>query len=358
MKIVISGLGLIGASLALAIKKNLKECFIFGYDFPETMDQALGKKIIDQKAEPWPEICKGSDIVFLCTPLSVIKQQLKELNMVVDPDTIVTDVGSTKTELDELVKKIRFTGTYMGGHPMTGAEKSGIGAANPLLFENAVYILSTAENNRADLIHKKLYPVLESIKARTLVLDAGIHDRIMSVISHLPQLIAVALINLAGDRNNNTQPYFELAAGGFRDLTRIASSPHTLWQDILKSNRSNIDEALNEFIGLLEKYRNNLSQLSEAFENANRCRENVPRYTKGFVRPLTDVLVYVDDQVGVVARIANALSQNKIDIRDMELLKIREKEGGVFRLSFASISEANEAIQVLQSIHYQAFIRE
>ncbi len=122
--------------------------------------------------------------------------------------------------------------------------------------------------------------------------------------------------------------------------------------------RCNIEIVINDFIKLLQNYRSDIDALSDVFELANRARANVPRHSKGFLAPLTDVMVYVNDQVGVVAKIANALSEEDIDIRDMELLKIREKEGGVFRLSFSSHDEAQEAIRILQSIQYQAFIRE
>lgn len=358
MKIIISGLGLIGASLAQAIRKNLSDVAILGYDHPEILDIAIDRGIVDARVETWPEDCNGVDIIFLCTPLSVIEQHLQQLNNVVDQNTIVTDVGSTKAYLTRHVKAMNFSGIYVGGHPMTGAEKSGIGAANPLLFENAIYILTHSEVKEQPMVKGKLYPLLEAIKARTLILEPELHDQVMAVISHLPQIIAIGLMNLVAEKNQDNRPYFELAAGGFRDLTRIASSSYDMWKDILKSNRRNIETVISDFIKFLENYRSGLNNLSGAFAHANQARANVPRHSKGFLAPLTDIMVYVHDQVGVIAKIANALSDGGIDIRDMELLKIREKEGGVFRLSFSSQKEAQEAIRILESIQYQAFIRE
>lgn len=358
MKITISGLGLMGASLAMALKQNVRDIFISGFDKSEIMDKALSLKIIDRKIEQWPAGVNDSEIIFLATPLRIIKQHLMDLNSVVKADVIVTDLGSTKRELADYCKSIKFHGTYIGGHPMTGAEKNGINAANPLLYENAVYILTDKQISQSRLIKSRLIPLLEAIKARILILNPVIHDRILAAISHLPQVIAVALINLVGSKNTEDMPYFELAAGGFRDITRIASGSIDIWQDIFKSNSENVYQTIEELKTILTDMQQNLGSLHSALGSANKYRTQLPKKSKGFLSPLTDILVYVDDQVGVVAKISNALSEKKIDIRDIELLKIREKEGGVFRLSFGSRNEADEAITILNEIGYQALIRE
>ena len=322
------------------------------------MREALQTGVIDAEVENWPEQCRDVDLVFLATPLTVICEHLKQLNGVVAPSTIVSDLGSTKREILNLVEEIQFSGTYIGGHPMTGAEKSGLHAANPLLYENAVYVLCTPKENKLRLAASPLINLLQSLKARLLFLDAQTHDRILAAISHLPQLAAIAMVNLVGAKNNAENPYFELAAGGFRDLTRIASSSIGIWQDIISSNKSNVRQVLQEFIELLKSELEQIDDLQNLFQSANAFRQQLPVRGKGFLQPLTDIMVYVTDEMGVVARIANALSARQIDIRDIELLKIREKEGGVFRLSLADGQEAETAINVLNSIGYKAFIRE
>jgi prephenate dehydrogenase len=358
MKITISGLGLMGSSLAMALKQNVSDIFICGYDLPEIMDKALSLKIIDRKIENWPADVYNSEIIFLATPLRVIKEHLDGLNDIIDSDVIVTDLGSTKLELAKHCESIKFKGIFVGGHPMTGAEKSGISAANPLLYENAVYILTDEKVNQSEIIKQKLIPLLTAIKARILILDPETHDQILATISHLPQIVAVALINLVGPKNNENLPYFELAAGGFRDITRIASGSIDIWQDIFNSNKENVYQAIEEIKAILTDMQENLGSLSSVMGSANAYRNQLPKKSKGFLSPLTDVLVYVNDKVGVIAKIANALSDREIDIRDIELLKIREKEGGVFRLSFGSRTEAQDAISVLNAIGYQALIRE
>ncbi len=356
MKIVISGLGVMGASLAMALKNNNFNGIILGHDFPEIIKQAKKLSIIDDVIDSWPQDCKGADIIFLCTPIKVIKEQLASLNNIIDKNTIVTDLGSTKTELLKFSRNINFSGNYVGGHPMTGAEKTGIKAANPLLYENAIYILTNENLNNPT--KSKLIKLLELVKARIYVLDSQTHDKIMAHISHLPQLIAISLVNYTGRKENQNFPCFELAAGGFRDLTRIASSSALVWKDIIETNYENIAEVLDSFISELMKVKDQRGNIEKTFENANQFRMQIPDYSKGFINPLTDILVYVDDKKGVIFRISSILFKNNIDIRDIELLKIREKEGGVFRLSFQDKTVAEEAVKVLGSINYKATIKE
>jgi len=359
MKIVIAGLGVIGASLALAVKQVHKDYLISGYDLPDVLDFAEKNKIIDRRIKNWPQGAVDADLIVLSTPLAIIKKQLDELNNVVDKNTVVTDTGSTKSELAEYAESINFSGTYIGGHPMTGSEKSGISAANPLLFQNALYILCGISEDNERQVKNILFPVLEAVKARVFMMDARTHDKVLAGISHLPQLVAVALVNYVGQQQEELNyPFFELAAGGFRDLTRIASSSISIWQDIINSNRENVVAALKQFIDTLENEKQAVSDLSQIFETANNYRSRVPKETKGFLYPLVDILVYVKDEVGVISKIANKLFEENIDIRDIELLKIREKEGGVFRLSLNSREEAVKAAELMNTLNYRAFIRE
>lgn len=358
MKIVIAGLGVMGASLAIALKNSALNTEILGYDYPNVMDLALNKGIIDRKVENWPVIEKDVDIVFLATPISSIIKHLTEINGHVNKHTIVTDIGSTKDDILKLTQNIGFSGTYIGSHPMTGAEKSGLNAANPLMYENAIYILTAKEEPLYSIAMERLVPVLNAIKARIFFLDSVTHDKIMALISHLPQMIAVSLINLVGNENRELLHCFELAAGGFRDLTRIASSSPVMWQDIIDSNKAFLEEAMDGFNAQLIKTKEHFPAVSSTFNKAHSYRSQIPKKNKGFLSPLTDVLVYVTDQQGVIAKISNALFKENIDIRDIELLKIRENEGGVFMLSFENEQKAVNAIQILKRINFQAHLKE
>ncbi|WP_456407518.1 prephenate dehydrogenase/arogenate dehydrogenase family protein [Caldithrix abyssi] len=358
MKIVISGLGLMGSSLALAIKNKRPEAEIWGFDFPSVAKQAVEKKIIDRTISEWPGQCAGADLVFLATPIQIIEKQLRELNGAIDRRTLVTDVGSTKQNVHHIVREINFSGAFVGGHPMTGSEKSGLEAANPLLYENAMYVLTGINEENKALVEGKLIPLLDEIKARVLILSPEAHDEIMAMISHLPQLIALNLVNMVGKKNDPEKPFLDLAAGGFRDLTRIASSNFAIWKDILERNQDNIKKAIKELIDLFEKQYRKIDDLSEDFHLANYYRNQIPKASKGFLHPLIDVLVYVQDQPGAIARMSNALAARGIDIRDIELLKVREKEGGVFRISFDNYQQASEAIEILNANKFRAFLRD
>ncbi len=359
MKIVISGLGVIGASLAMAVKQAHSEYTLIGYDVPDVLAFAEKNNIVDVGVSNWPQDAADADLIVLSTPLSIIKAQLESLNNIVGKNTIVTDTGSTKGELAEFAESLHFSGTYIGGHPMTGSEKSGISAANPLLFQNALYILCGVSQENEIKVKEVLFPVLEAVKARIFLMDSHTHDKVLAGISHLPQLIAVALVNYIGKQQEELNyPFFELAAGGFRDLTRIASSSISIWQDIINSNKKNVEAALLQFIETLKEEKKSVGDLSRTFEKANDYRSQVPKDSKGFLYPLVDILVYVKDEVGVISKIANKLFEENIDIRDIELLKIREKEGGVFRLSLNSREEAVKAAELMNALNYRAFIRE
>lgn len=347
-----------GASLALGLKKQNSSCSIYGYDYPEVLSEAMESDIIDHRIESWPDQCADADLIFLCTPIEIIEQHLRLLAPLVREDCIVTDIGSTKRKLFEMVQHLDFRGMYIGGHPMTGAEKSGIKAANPLLYENAVYILTNVNRSQRPVMNARLIPMLNSLKARVMLLDAEVHDRIMAVISHVPHLLAIALVNMTGELSNEDVPYFELSAGGFRDMTRVASSSFSMWKEIIASNYENIDQVLGKLIEILQSQKQRLTDLSGDFSKSNYYRAQVPKPGKGFLAPLTDILVYVPDEMGVVAKISNAMADEQIDIRDIELLKIREKEGGVFRLSFETFIKAEEAVKILKTVGYHAFIKE
>ncbi len=356
MKIVIAGLGLMGGSLALALSRQKNKHRIIGWDFPPILEQAVKNGVVGEAVKNWPQDCAGADVVFLATPVSVIKQQMRELNGVVDKSTVVSDLGSTKSEVLEEVERIEFTGTFVGGHPLAGSEKSGLQAADTLLMENAIYVLCNATFDTPPL-PDKLVQLLESLKARLLHLPAVEHDRIVAYISHLPQIISVALMNLVGGKNESNPLYVKMAAGGFRDLTRIASSPYSMWKDIVDSNAKNISKAVNEFSKQLDQLAQRQADLEKGFNRANQYRSEIPRSHKGFISPLIDVLVKVRDEVGVIAKISNALFNEAVDIRDIELIKMREGEGGIFRLSFASEHDAERAVGILNSLNFEAYIR-
>ncbi|MDZ7261622.1 MAG: prephenate dehydrogenase [candidate division KSB1 bacterium] len=349
-KICIIGTGLIGGSLALAFKRKGVGKQLIGIDHQNVIEKAVTQGIVDQGYEPssLEKGIAGAELIVLATPIHQILELLPSIARIAPKGVLVTDVGSTKEQIVQLARKEFHRGAFfLGGHPMAGSEKSGLDAADPFLFENCFYILTPTVGTPTTLVNR-LVTVLEKIGAKVLFLDAAVHDQIAAAVSHLPQILAVCLVNFIEKYN---QPhYLKLAAGGFRDMTRIASSPFYLWQDICQTNSENIIQVLNEFIEELNTFKKDFSPsgLREQFEKAAKTRLSIPRDTKGFVRPQFDIAVVVEDKPGVIARIATTLADRNINIRDIEVLKVRLWEGGTLRLSFETEADRELALSLLK----------
>ena len=350
--ITIVGVGLIGGSLGLAIKRRMKGVTVTGWDKPDVLRKARRRGAIDDIAPTLAKAVEDADLVILACPTRKILSLLPTIARSVSTTALVTDVGSVKSVIVSLAGKLFPAGNFIGGHPMAGIEFSGIEAAHPLLFENAMYVLTPlARTPRAKV--KKLSDFLYELGARVLILDARTHDSVAAAVSHLPQLIAVALMNVAGKRHPQARKHLQLAAGGFRDLTRIATSRYNVWDDILRLNSNEILRAMEfmakEFKGYQKAVRRtSQSSLRSNFVAARKLRNAIPRTMKGFLHSLSDLYVYVQDKPGVLATMTGSLAKAKINIKDMELLKIREGSGGTFRLSFDSSEVSKRAAKILR----------
>jgi prephenate dehydrogenase len=353
MNVSIIGLGVLGGSLGMAIIQNNPDALVTGYDVPEVLRRARRRGAIHRSAKTLGDAVRDANFVFLCTPISSILSLLPRVAMLVQPGTIVTDVGSVKLPITAAAAQYFKSGRiFVGGHPMAGSEGSGINHADPLLFQNAVYALCPGHHPRRS--YARLLSLIRSIDARVFIMDAREHDRIASVISHLPQLLAVAMMTMAMEKNRKNPSVLQLAAGGFRDITRIASSPFPIWKDILSGNEAEIKRTLKEFRTLLAEFENGLSgkalaRTGRRFSTAKQFRDAIPRSSKGFLRPLHDIFIWVDDRAGVLSTITTALFRAQLNIKDIELLKIREGRGGTFRLSFDTAEMAARARKVLRT---------
>ena len=353
LNITIIGLGVIGGSIGLAIKQTDPTITVTGFDSIENIDAALHHNAIDFGSISLPSLLHDADIIFLCTPVHTIIELLPTIAKYCKHSAIITDVGSTKSEITIVAKKVfRKNGIFIGGHPMAGSEGKGIEFADALLFQNATYVLCADATQKRKI--SKLISLLHSFGARVLFLSAKDHDTIAASISHLPQLIAVAMMNMVEQKNKKHPGYLQLAAGGFRDITRIASSPYGMWNDILASNNHEIRSAVKEFSSLLSQFEKDLrsssrrNSFAKRFRNAKNVRDAIPKNSKGFLQPVHDIFVSVDDKPGVLSLMTTALYKANINIKDMELLKIREGQGGTFRLSFDSKQDADLAKAVLK----------
>lgn len=366
-RISILGTGLIGGSLGLVWKERRPQCTIVGHDRPEVLDEAARRGAVDEKAADPVTAVEGADLVVLATPLATILRLLDTIAEHLSDHTVVTDVGSVKQPvLDQAQDVLPESVPFLGGHPMAGAEHAGIAHADPLLFENAVYALCLPDDVDEEVLEGPLAPVLDVVEAtggRPLVLDGRRHDRLVAAVSHLPQLLAVALVNTvaeAEDQEETASLALELAGGGFRDMTRIADSPFDMWRDVLIGNEGAIQDAMSQFRRTFRRLRNRLLEndleaLEETFRKAHSARNQVPGDSKGFLHALADVYVRVADEPGVLHDLTGQLAGAGLNIKDLELLNIREGTGGTFRLSFRDGPTADEAVSVLESADYEAW---
>lgn len=356
-RVTIIGVGLIGGSLGLAIKRRLRGVLVCGVDSTDVLRKARRRKAIDRAETNLQKAVSTADLVLLACPGKTILRLLPRVARFASPSAIVSDVGSVKSAVVRLGEKLFPNGNFIGGHPMAGVELSGIEAAHPLLFENAVYVLTPTKSTSAPQL-RRLATFFQALGARVMTMNAEAHDEVAAALSHLPQLTAVALVNVVGRRHTKARSHLGLAAGGFRDLTRIASSRFEVWNDILAGNRANVEKALQMLIEELESYRSELkkkrfSALRREFETAREVRSAIPQNMKGFLHSLKDVYVYVQDRPGVLAAMTGALAKAKVNIKDIELLKVREGSSGTFRLSFDSTEIARQAANVLRRAGFE-----
>jgi prephenate dehydrogenase len=238
----IAGVGLIGGSFALALRKAGFSGKIIGVSSPATVREALERGAIDE-ALPLEQAAAQSDFIYLAQPIERILTTLDVLDQHVRPGTLITDAGSTKVEIIKRAAQRVRRGRFIGGHPMAGKELRGVGAADPDLFRGRPYVLTSTE--------AELESWIERFGARLVILDAEEHDRLVALTSHLPQLISTALaVSIAGEPGAG-----RVAGPAAIDLTRLALSPHEIWRDIFVTNSGPIDTALGAFIGKLEDLR-------------------------------------------------------------------------------------------------------
>jgi prephenate dehydrogenase len=255
-KITIIGVGLLGGSIGLAVRKRRLAKEIAGYARREkTIAEAEKIGALDYATTDLLAAVSGADLVILCTPLAQMAVLTKQFLPALKRGAIVTDVGSVKADvvrkLESLVTKAGAH--FVGSHPMAGGEKMGVLAAKADLYANAVCVITPTKKSRAAAV-RKMEQFWKSLGARTLRLDAAQHDLLVSRTSHLPHVVAAALAGLILDPK---QPSSQvgLCATGFRDTTRIASGSPEMWRDIALANRKNLSQSVDVFVGELKRFQ-------------------------------------------------------------------------------------------------------
>jgi prephenate dehydrogenase len=260
-KIVIFGVGLIGGSVALALKKAGSIAKIVGVGrSTESLQTALALGVIDVASTTIAEAIEDADLILIATPVAQTPDILKAIKPHLSSSTIITDAGSTKGDVLAYAREVlgEQAKQFVGGHPIAGAEKSGVSAANADLYLHKNVVLTPISDNNLEAI-QQVKNLWQSCGANVSEMPAGVHDSIFAAVSHLPHLLAFALVDDIASRPNAEQ-LFGFAASGFRDFTRIAGSHPEMWRDISLANKTAL---LSE----LSAYQAELAQLKQLLEN-------------------------------------------------------------------------------------------
>jgi prephenate dehydrogenase len=267
--ICIVGIGLMGASFAMALKAKKHPARLIGVSrSEETKRKALERGIVDDATTDLLNGAKGADVIVLCTPVRLIVEQIQQLSDFYKKSDsarlpIITDMGSTKTEIVNAMNMLPEHVFAVGSHPMCGKETAGIDVAEANLYEGATWILSRTKRTN-DEVFEKIKSLAEIVGAKTREIDAERHDALLAFASHLPYAVSTAMVNATDHFSLSHPDVWQTMAGGFRDTSRVAASDVTMWLDILLTNRNEILSATRDFQFQVDQFTAMLERKDEA----------------------------------------------------------------------------------------------
>ena len=362
--ITIIGLGLIGGSLALSLKKFNNDFFITGYDNEaEATNIAIYRKIIDKAALNYKEAVKDADLVIIATPVRLIVEVANKIKDSLKKGAIVTDVGSAKLNIVEKMHNILPEDViFIGGHPMTGSENEGVLSARNDLFVNSFYILTPTDNTKTEAL-AALHSLFTKIGAKVITISPQEHDKIVALISHLPHVLSTNLVALIDDKQKQLNNLFKLCAGGFRDMTRIAASNPKMWLDISFENKNEIITALNDYIDYLNKFKESLinddeEYVKEHYIKAKSARLNLPKYVDKDISKLYELRIGILDKKGVLSEITLAISSAGVNIEDISIFHSTEVlGGGILKILVHGENAGEISKNALEKLGYDVNVR-
>jgi prephenate dehydrogenase len=357
-KVTIIGLGLIGGSLARALRERLGIIDITAINrSTDPIKRAVEDGSISRGFNELNDFVWDSDIIFICTPVKRAVDYIEIIAKKVKPGCIITDVGSTKSEIIEYINNMPDAPVFIGGHPMAGTEKTGYSSGFSHIFENAFYILSPSKTSTTTSL-QLLTDLVMGIGAIPVTIEAHEHDKITACISHVPHIIASALVNLVKENDSSDSKMQLLAAGGFKDITRIASSSPEMWENIVSSNTEEIGGVIESFIEILEKFKHfmkssNSDNIYGFFKLAKEYRDSFTNTKKGLINPVYEIVVDVIDKPGIIGEIASILANNSINIKNINISNNREFEQGCLRITLSDSQSIASAFDLLSSKGYK-----
>ena len=357
MRVAIIGTGLIGGSLGLALSQAgaAEEITLWDPD-PDALRIALERGAGTSGASDAASASSSADIVVVAAPVDAIVDLFPAIAVGIDEETVVSDVGSSKAAIAQAGEST-FGEMFVGGHPMAGSERHGIEAASAHLFEGASWILTPSARTSAE-VYGRVTEVVSAVGAQPVALPVGVHDTLLAQISHLPQLVASLLVDLAA-AGSSAQTLLPLAGGGFRDVTRIAGSSPAMWLPILSTNRQAIVEALTGFGHRLEELKGWLeegdwAEIERFMGDARTARLEL--FQKASLQGATTQLsLLVPDRPGVLAEVTTAAGELAVNLEDLRIFHSTEGGRGRLDLEVTGEQEAARLGDRLAELGYDVF---
>lgn len=352
------GLGLIGGSIARTIRKFHPDYRLLAFDKDRSaLAEAVNLNVINGICDIDDEQLYNCDYLFLCAPVEFNVEYMEKIKDSLGKNCILTDVGSVKSVIHEKVTEFGLEGRFIGGHPMAGSERSGFSNSSDHLLENAYYIITPGGEVALEKI-SDFTELISSLGAIPLVITAEEHDFITAGVSHLPHIVASALVNLVNLLDNDAQYMKMIAAGGFRDITRIASSSPVMWEQICLENQKNISTVLDEFIRMLIQIRCSIDNkeadnIFDMFASSKDYRDSIDIIDNSLIPRSYVLYIDVADEAGAIATIATILATEKVNIKNIGIIHNREFEDGVLKIEFYTDAALEQAKVLLTKRNYK-----
>ena len=352
------GLGLIGGSIAKTIRKFHPDYRLIAFDKDRNaLAEAVSLNVINGICDIEDEQLYNCDYLFLCAPVEFNVEYMEKIKASLGENCILTDVGSVKNVIHEKVTELGLEGRFIGGHPMAGSERSGFSNSSDHLLENAYYIITPGGEVALEKI-SDFTELISSLGAIPLVITAEEHDFITAGVSHLPHIVASALVNLVNLLDNDAQYMKMIAAGGFRDITRIASSSPVMWEQICLENQKNISTVLDEFIRMLIQIRCSIDNkeadnILDMFASSKDYRDSIDIIDNSLIPRSYVLYIDVADEAGAIATIATILATEKVNIKNIGIIHNREFEDGVLKIEFYTDAALEQAKVLLTKRNYK-----
>lgn len=361
--ILIAGLGLIGGSLARTIKSGHPDYHIAAYNRSQApRDFAIQEQLVDEVSDDFETLAIQADVIILNFPVQLSIRFLETLaSLPLKENVLISDSGSTKVEIVAAAERIFMDKVvrFVGGHPMAGSHKTGVIASDALLFENAYYILTPSRLSQPeDLI--RLKTILANTRAKFVELSADDHDAMTAATSHFPHVVASSLVDNTADFSQIMPFTSNLAAGGFRDMTRIAEGSPDMWTEIVMSNPDNISYQIEQFTQKLGQVKHLIQQKQSAdiwafFEKARALRSQMPIH-KGAMENYYDLFISVPDKSDVIHEVLGYFAGHNLSVINIKINETRVDINGVLQITFKTANDQETAKRlILEKSDYDVY---